>query len=232
MELSGTMKRKALQGKWKREASLKRTATKVYRKKKPKATYATVEKKFFDTDVDDATIGSMMTINNLCIIPEGVGESERVGRKLRICNIYWKYSITLKTTATAANTSDIVKVMLVHDKQTNGEEFTALDLLDLDAWESFRNLANASRFQVLMSQDIAMNTQSGSGRGTTDTLSYGEAVQFITGGKEVSIPIEYDNSANTGVITTIRTNNLYWVTQSTAAICTGLGTVRLRYTDR
>ncbi len=201
-------------------------------KSKSKVYQSSGEKKFFDTDVDDATITAAMTINNLTVIPEENGESDRVGRKITITDIYWKYIIRLPGATAVISTSDVVKLMLVQDTQTNGAAFTALNLLDTDVWESFRNLSNGKRFNVLFSEDIRVVAHSGSGRGTTDTLAFGEDRTFAVGSRKVKIPIEYDNSATTGVITSVRSNNIYWVTQSLDGICIGVGTVRLRYTDR
>lgn len=186
------------------------------------------EQKFFDTSVDDSPIPVALTATNLTVVPEGNGESDRIGRKITIKKIYWKYQFVLPTTATAADTSDIVRLMLVQDTQTNGAQFVATDLLDSDVYDSFRNLANSSRFRVLMSKDIPVSTMAGVG----STAAFGENRKWQAGAKFCSIPIEYDNSANTGAITTVRTNNLYWVTQSVSGLCQAVGTVRIRYTDQ
>ncbi len=172
-----------------------------------------------------------MTINNLTIVPQGTSESTRIGRKMTVRKILWKYSITLAASAANTSTSDNVKVMLVQDTQTNGAVFGATDLIDTDVWDSFRNLANSSRFRVLYAEDINMVSKSGSGRGTTDTLAFGEDIQTLTGSKDCEIPIEYDNSVTTGAIGSVRTNNLYWVTQSTSAFCSSIGTARIRFSD-
>ncbi len=201
-------------------------------KAKSKVYQSSGEKKFFDTDVADATITAAMTINNLTIIPEGNGESDRVGRKITVTDIYWKYIIRLVGATAVINTSDIVKLMLVQDTQTNGAQFVAANLLDTDTWESFRNLSNGKRFNVLFSENVPVAAHSGSGRGTTDTLAFGEDRKYSVGSRKCNIPIEYDNSATSGVITSVRSNNLYWVTQSLDGITVGVGTVRLRYTDR
>ncbi len=74
------------------------------------------ELKFFDTDVNDAVIAGTMTINNLTIIPQGTTESTRIGRKVRVRKISWKYQILLDAKTVATTTSDIVKCMLVLDK--------------------------------------------------------------------------------------------------------------------
>ncbi len=189
------------------------------------------ELKFFDTTIDDAAIAATMTINNLTVVPQGTSESTRIGRKMTVRKILWKYTMTLAASAANTSTSDNVKVMLVQDTQTNGAQFAAAQLIDTDVWDSFRNLANSTRFRVLYSKDIRFVSMSGSGRGTTDTLAFGEDIHTLTGSKSCNIPIEYDNSATDGSIGTVRTNNLYWVTQSTSGFCSSLGTARIRFSD-
>ncbi len=174
------------------------------------------EKKFFDTTVDEALIASGMTINCLTALPLGTGETERLNSKLRVLNIYWKYLITLKTTVNAA---DIVNLMVVHDTKPDSGNFTATDLLEADA-------VDTSRFKVLMCEDFDMWTSAGNGQGHSAHLSTKEHVQHVTGGTKCSIIIEYDDA---GIV---RTNNLYWITQSTAGICSGIGAVRFRYSDK
>jgi hypothetical protein len=187
------------------------------------------EKKFHDVDVDDATISAAMTINNLTVIPEGNGESERIGRKITITNIYWRYALELNSKTAIADTSDIVKVMLVQDTQTNGAQFAATDLLETDEWKSFRNLANSKRFRVLYSESFAMQIQGATPTGAA--YATGEDVKIVEGSRKCNITIEYDNSASTGAIATVKSNNLYWVTQSRKGVTPGHGNIRLRYTD-
>ncbi len=168
------------------------------------------ENKFFDTSVDDAVIAATMAITNLGVIPEGDGESERVGRKITVSQVLWKYQCIIPSTAAVANTSDIIKMFLVMDTQTNGAVFTSTDLLDTDVWDSFRNLSNTQRFKVLWTHDMVLKAQAGAGNGTAD--AFAEDTDYVIGGKKVSIPIQYDNTFDDGRIGTVRSNNLYWVT--------------------
>lgn len=101
------------------------------------------ERKFKNTVVDDAAIAATLTINNLTVIAEGNGESERVGRKLTVTKISVLYSMQLPGSTTAAASSDTVRCMLIQDKQTNGAQFVATDLIDLDNFNEFNNLANS-----------------------------------------------------------------------------------------
>ncbi len=196
-------------------------------------TGANPEMKFLDTTVDDGVVAASMNVQTaLLVIPEGNGESDRVGRKVTIKKIGWRYEVLLPTTAVAADTSDVVRVMMILDKQANGALPTNTIVLEDDDYQSFNNLANSKRFRILMDKSYSINCGSGSGRGTTDTLSYGDQVITAQWHKNCSIPIEYDNSATTGVITSIRSNNIFVIVGSKSGVAGFRSKVRVRYTDR
>ncbi len=116
------------------------------------------ELKFHDVDIDDAVIATGMNVQTaLLTIPEGVGEEQRIGRRLTITNILWRYTVTLPFTTLQAETSDVVRVMLIKDQQANGALPANTDLLESDDFQSFNNLSNSKRFSVLMDKthDIA-----------------------------------------------------------------------------
>ncbi len=189
--------------------------------------------KFHDVTVDDVIVAATMNVQAaLLTIAEGNGESERIGRKLTIKKIGWRYECRIPTTATAANTSDIIRVMMVLDKQANGALGANTDVLENDDYQSFNNLSNSQRFRILMDKSYAMHCPAGSGRGTADTLSYGEHIITAQWHKECNIPIEYDNSASTGVITSIRSNNIFIIVGSKSGLGGFASQVRIRYTDR
>ncbi len=192
------------------------------------------ELKFHNLDVDDAVIATGGTIaeDSLLTIAEGNGESDRVGRKVTVKRIQMNYDFLLPQTAVAAQTSDAVRVILYWDKQTNGAAATVLGILEVADWQSFRNLANSGRFQVLLDKTVSLNCGAGSGRGTTDTLSYAEVEKHFSWSKACNIPIEYDNSATTGVITSIRSNNLGILTISKGGLAAFGSRIRIRYSDQ
>ncbi len=188
--------------------------------------------KFHDLDVDDAVVGTGTIAQDSCnIIAQGITESTRVGRKCTIRRINWKFEITMPTTAVAGSTSDIVRVVLYHDKQTNGAAAAVLDILETADFQSFRNLAQQSRFNILMDRMYTVHCPSGSGRGSTDTLSYGEQKIFDTFYKTCNIAIEYDTTASTGVLTTQRTNNIGVMLLSQSGFAGFTSKMRLRFTD-
>lgn len=189
------------------------------------------ERKFHDVSLADGEVTAALSIINLTIIPEGNGESDRIGRKITIKNISWRYKIQLKEHTDITKSSDTIKMMLVQDMQTNGAQFTALNLLETDIWESHRNLANSRRFVVLWSKDVTLASTSG-GPASTTTTNFSSNRRVVVGGKSCNIQIEYDNSATTGAIGTVRSNNLYWCTQSIEGDLDCGGQCRLRYTDQ
>ncbi len=190
------------------------------------------EYKFHDIAVDDAVIAAGNNILNsgsINLIAQGVTESQRIGRKCVIRSINWHGFYTLPTTATASSTSEVFRIIMYLDKQCNGATAAATDILEGSTHLSFNNLANKNRFVTMFDKTFTLSCGSGSGRGSTDTLSYGEVRRQIDFYKKCEIPIEFDSTA--GAITEIRSNNLG------VMACSGLGLggmnslVRLRFTD-
>ncbi len=187
------------------------------------------ELKVHDLDVDDATIAANGTIaeDSVLTIPEGVGEEQRIGRKITVKKIGWKFNIKLPA-GTTATASDTVRVMLYVDKQTNGAAAAVTDLLATDDFQSFNNLSNKSRFYTLMDRTYDVNT-SISGNGTSsDTVEKQINDSFY---KDCNLPIEYDNSATTGAITTMRSNNIGVLLLSESGLCAFQSKMRIRYVD-
>ncbi len=191
------------------------------------------EFKFFDVDVDDAAIAVAGTIaaSTVLTIAEGNGESNRVGRKVTVRNIGWRFQVKLTAAAAGSAASDSVRVILYLDKQTNGSAATATMILESDDYQSFNNLANKGRFRVLMDRTYDVNASSGSGRGTTDTMSFGDVVVNDTFFKKCNIPIEYDNSASDGSLGSMRSNNIGVLLLSKDGHCGFESKMRFRYSD-
>ncbi len=189
------------------------------------------ELKFHDVDLDDTLISQAGTITGtINIIAQDTTESTRVGRKCTIMAINWRYDIIFNDTGTANTTSESVRVMLYLDKQTNGAPATALEILETDDYQSFNNLANKSRFSILMDRQYDMKAPSGSGQNAADV--FGENITSDAFYKKCAIPIEYDNSASTGAITTIRSNNLgVLILSKDGNLCTFASKIRLRFSD-
>ncbi len=189
------------------------------------------EYKFFDLDIDDAVVaaGANIVQDSCNKIPQGVTEVTRVGRKCVIKKIGWKFQMILPTTAVATATTDICRVILYLDKQANGATATTTGILESDDFQSFNNLANKNRFRTLMDRTYQLKCPAGSGRGSTDTLSYGEDAIQDSFYKNCNIPLEF--SATTGAITEITSNNIGVLILSGDGLVGFFSKMRLRFSD-
>ncbi len=192
---------------------------------------AAQERKFFDVDVDDAVITATWaffgtgTINN---IATGTGESGRIGRKITVKKVMWKYTVTLPDTTVAASTRDTVRLVLYLDKQCNGATAAQATMWQSDNYHTFRNLENSARYRILHDKVIDLNSQAG---GTSGAGVHQFGADSVSGTfyHDCTIPIEF--SSTTGAITEIRSNNLNIVVISKNGLCGLDSKVRLRYLD-
>ncbi len=185
------------------------------------------ELKFFDLDIDDASIAVNGTIleDSCNAISQGTGESQRLGRKCTIKQIGWKFDVRLNQT-TASNNTDVVRVILYLDRQCNGATATVTGILESDDFQSFNNLANKSRFSTLMDKTYSLNMAGLAGDGTTTD----SGAKILSGSfyKKCNIPLEFDNT--TGAITELRSNNIgVLILAKTGALCVFSSKMRLRF---
>ncbi len=217
-----------------RPAPLKRTK-RVYAPYAPPAytrrTSFPGELKFHDVELDDAVVAAggnvTATIN---VIPQGVTEIQRIGRKCTIRSIHWKYRVDLPEVGPVAspNTIDEVRVILYLDKQCNGATAAALDLLETATLRSFRNLANSGRFVFLMDKVHTLNwtTLASDAAGA---YRQAEVVREYSFNKKCEIPIEFNAAA--GTIDEIRSNNLGVLLVGVNGAAGFLSSIRLRFSD-
>jgi len=190
------------------------------------------EQKFFDTALNwtiDSTAEVVPGGGQLNLIPQGVTESTRIGRK---CNIK-KISIKLRMSyqpAAAAEASGLTCIVLVLDKQCNGAAATVSGATGVytstPIWEQFLNLANSGRFVILKKWMHSWNSTAGV------STAYNPINKHMAWNKKCDIPLEF--SSTTGALTEIRSNNLFLIAQSTPGLddlvsCTGV--CRLRFSD-
>ncbi len=165
------------------------------------------ELKFHDIDVDDAVVAANGTIQNggtVNIIPQGVTEVQRVGRKCTITNILWRYEINLPAAANLTSTADTVRVIMYLDKQANLLTATSALIMESDDFQSFFNLANVGRFKILMDRTHNVNALVGGGDGAANDIGpVRHSFQFY---KKCSIPIEFTGA--TGALTEQTSNNI------------------------
>lgn len=189
------------------------------------------ELKFHDVDLDDAVIASAGTVTpSINLIPQGVTEVQRIGRKCVIRQIHWKYQVSLPQQDAGATpgSGETVRIILFVDKQCNGATATVANILESANFQSFRNLANSGRFNILLDKSMNMNylTMASDGVGF---VSHARQVRDGTFNKKCNIPIEFDNT--TGAITEIRSNNLGVLLISSPGFTTFDSKIRLRFSD-
>ncbi len=161
------------------------------------------ELKFHDLDIVDTAIATGGTITpSWNLIPQGTTEIQRLGRKCTIKHIAWRFSMT-KTQEVTSSADSIVRMIVYLDKQANGAAATVTDILENGDFQSFYNLANSSRFRILIDRTYDMNSFAG-GAGTA-LQSYTRSTSGMMS-KRVNIPLEF--SSTTGAITEIRSNNV------------------------
>ncbi len=184
--------------------------------------------KFHDVDIDDAVVSVAGTIQaGVNLIPQGVTEKTRVGRKCVIRKIQWRWSSFLPSTSTPGSTTDVVRMILYQDKQANGAAAGVTDILETDDYQSFLNLANSGRFKILVDRLISHVSKSGAYDGTND--QFGENVVNGSYYKNCFIPIEFDST--TGAVTEIKSNNLGVLLVGQTGVATFNSAIRLRFSD-
>ncbi len=190
------------------------------------------ELKFFDTIKTVGAVAEAGTVLNNClnIIPQGTTEEERVGRKVVIRKIDVNGIVKLPATTTQANGSDSVRLVLYVDKQTNGLAATIAQLFEDTEINSFLQLANSGRFRILKDWKHSLSASAASGNGTTDE-SFEAQKHFSWKFSGLSIPIEWDNVATTGALTTVRSNNVGIMGFSESGQMTVQYICRLRFND-
>ncbi len=184
------------------------------------------ELKFHDVDLDDVVVATGGNITpSINIIPQGVTEINRIGRKCTITKIGWRYRVSLPAVASAATGGDTVRVIMYQDKQANKLTAAATDILETADFQSFRNLVNAGRFNIICDKTHAVNSYGAAGDGTAnDALAYEENFQMW---KNVNIPLEFN--ATSGALTEITSNNLGVLLVGRAGLASFDSKIRLRF---
>lgn len=186
------------------------------------------EMKFFDTAVSfniDAT-GEVPATGQWNLIPQGVTESTRVGRKCVLTSIHFR-GTALYSPGAAAIACDAAYIYVVLDKQANGAAAAITDVLTSNNIAvSMVNLANSERFRILKKIPLVFNTGAGV------TTAYAPMIKKIEFFKKCHIPLEF--SSTTGAITELKSNNVFILAGTATAsddLINVVGTCRVRFSD-
>jgi len=190
------------------------------------------ELKFHDVDLDDAVVAVTGTVTpSVNLIAQGITESTRIGRKCTLRSYHWRYQVTLPETDAAATAvdGDTVRMIVFIDKQANGATAAVTDVLESANIQSFRNLSNSGRFNILCDKLHNLNylTLASDGAGV---VSQGLIQKEFVFNKKVALPIEFSDV--TGAITEIRSNNIGVLLISHRGIAGFNSGIRLRFSDQ
>ncbi len=188
------------------------------------------ENKWFDVSEATNPTQTGATILEMNVpLPQGTGESARIGRKIFVKSIYlrWRFNPAV------ASETQRVRIAIILDKQCNGAVATYGDVFQAGGsiWQRPRNLSNAARFQILKLWDVEIGATGGGPRAdspfTTDRF-YHVARNFHYF-KKCNIPITYNGT--TGVVTEVCCNNLLILGSSNLDTGGFAYTCRIRFTD-
>lgn len=185
--------------------------------------YETGELKFHD-DVTQATVP--VTGILLDSIPTGIangtGESQRIGRQVTGTRLNINGVFTLPSSA--AGSTDVIRMMVVQDKQANGADFTSAELLQVsNNFLSYRNLENSKRFRVFVDKRFVLDSRMQLAAATTGPITkyFSESIKLND--------MVFEYSGTDGLITELKSNNLgvFFITEK-GLIVTDMYS-RLRY---
>ncbi len=180
------------------------------------------EHKFFDSQllVPAVVEGSWHNVDSINKIVQGTGEQNRIGRGVNVRKIQMRWIYTLDD----LDESHQLRILVVLDTQCNGAAATAAMLFQdhpaaptTPGITAYNNLANSKRFKILYDKSMNCNKFTG----LTDP-----SIAYKTGSfyKSCFIPLEF--SSTTGVITEIKSNNVFVMYYT--SVETG-GTARLNF---
>lgn len=188
-----------------------------------------VESKYADISLNLATLPSGVSwgFTSVNQIPVSDGPSGRIGRSVTLTSIQLMYNLDLHHTETNVV---YMRLMVVLDKQCNGAAPAYVDLMNANSALAYRNLDNADRFVVLHDKFIRYTPSALSAPGSMRF----SGPTFVQVYRKCNIPIVFDNSATTGALATIRSNNVFvvgYLYGATTNLNDLKGILRVRYRD-
>lgn len=183
------------------------------------------EVKFRDTNLDlQFGVAGFVSDAFMPDISQGTGESNRIGRYIKIKKIMMRYTIEIEPDTTPALAPCTIRMMIILDTQCNGSSTNVGDLLEAPAFiRSFNNMSNSGRFRVLADKYTTMNPSNFDL--TTTTLAR-------SGFWSYNKPILIEYSGTTGVLAEQRSNHVYIMLYADQALRARLlATIRYRFCD-
>lgn len=179
-----------------------------------------IEYKYFDTvksitAISNGWAGGEMdpaSYNTLCVPIKGTGASERDGDHIVIKNIQIRgvVKFTVKSDQSDSNGPWEATVLMVLDRQTNGAQLNAEDVMNDVApkTHSFRNLEYRRRFRILASKRVILHQTSAFTDGS-NTGTYTGNGRLFHMNVRCNIPVDF--SGNGGTIADITNNSIHLI---------------------
>lgn len=149
-------------------------------------------------------------------IPQGPTQQQHIGRKVMMKSLYIRYVMTDVVGDTAYGRG---RILVVYDKQTNGQPPLITDVLATNGFNSPNALTNADRFITIM--DVLTDAPQSAG-------------QFVAGAEYRSIGLDtMFNAGTTGVVGDISSGSVYcFYCNADGAVSSNINIVsRIRFTD-
>lgn len=191
------------------------------------------ELKFFDSIIaNNLAINEWKSLQGITqtlnVVGKGNDPNQRIGRNFIMRSLQFRFKITM-----ADSVDELTyRIILVWDKQCNGEIPKKEDIFQESgpsdqAWASYRNLANISRFEFLWDKTYTFNAQANRSPPATAQVSTNDTYY-----KKVNIKVEMSGTGPVATVTEINDNSLtLWSCTSNSFPTTPIsGKFRIRFT--
>ncbi len=180
--------------------------------------------RFTDSQINIDTAGSMQP--QLFVIADGTTAEQRSGNKVTLTQVQATFEFQLPVTTNATETADVIRIILFIDKDPDGALPAVNDLLQSAVIESYESVPNMNRFRILSDRIVTITSMAGGGTAGTN---FGRAKKYFRIKRKLNLPVLY--SATSGLIATVRDNNVFILFISSNGLTTVFYTVRFRYLD-
>ena len=167
------------------------------------------ELKFFDTGVTDLVIdGGVNMTDSIVKIPQGTGQSQRIGRRATLKSMWWRFQYHLPSwSASTPTEGDNFRIVVYLDRQANGATATQADLFGTQTEiRGMWNLANKDRFEILWDKIWNLNYSTAVYVPAKSQIHMGGKFWNETFFKKLDVPLEFDGV--NGAMTEIKSNNI------------------------
>ena len=184
------------------------------------------ELNFKDTSLTGISFDSTPVLTLLNGIAPGTSASQRVGRRINMKSLEWRFNCSTSTTTTWSSN----RFMFILDTQANAATPAFTDIYDQATPSTLRNISNMPRFKVLYDSDEWVMVGNNDTDATCDLIA-----RAFKGYMRFNLPVQY-NAGTAGTIGDIQTNALYFVTignASSSLTNTDIfnSQIRIRYDD-